>query len=184
MNKENNGGMGSPSSIDFQNCRTFMGFLKLFYNATKKFFGSLYVTANTFFDEMFVIQENISHLSQSQNYLLKNMAIKMESKFDKYWGKGDKMNHLLYVAVVLDPRKKLRFLKLCFSEIYGNEVADVMVELVRGFLVKLYDYCSRVDSPNVQVPSGSERTHIDESIGCSDPYAMVNSRFDRFLEAE
>ena len=141
MNKENSGGMGSPSGIDFQNCRTFVGFLKLFYNATKKFSGSLYVTANTFFDEMFVIQENISHLSKSQNHLLKNMAIKMESKFDKYWGRGgDNMNHLLYVAVVLDPRKKLRFLKFCFSEIYGNEVADEMVELVRGSLVKLYDY--------------------------------------------
>ena len=80
--------MGSPSGIDFQNCRTFVGFLKLFYNATKKFSSSLYVTANTFFDEMFVIQENISYLSKSQNHLLKNMVIKMESKFDKYWGKG------------------------------------------------------------------------------------------------
>ena len=61
-----------------------MGFFKLFYNATKKFSSSLYVTANTFFDEMFDIQENISHLSKSQNHLLKNMATKMESKFDKY----------------------------------------------------------------------------------------------------
>ena len=44
---------------------------------------------------------------------------------------------------------------------------------------------TRVNSPKVQVPSGSERTHIEgESIGCSDPYAMVNSKFDRFLEAE
>ena len=185
MNKENSGGMGSRSSIDFQKCRTFVGFLKLFNNAMKKFSGSLYVTANTFYDEMFVIQESISHLSKSQNHLLKNMATKMESKFDKYWGKGDKMNHLLYVAVIFDPRKKLRFLKFCFSEIYENEVADVMVELVRGSLVKLYDFYSRVNSPNVQVPSGSERTHIEgESIGCSDPYAMVNSRFDRFLEAK
>ena len=87
--------MGSPSGIDFQNCRTFVGFLKLFYNATKKFSSSLYVTANTFFDEMFVIQENISHLSKSENHLLKNMAIKMESKFDKYWGKGDNESSLV-----------------------------------------------------------------------------------------
>ena len=89
------------------------------------------------------------------------------------------------MAVVLDPRKKLRFLKFCFSEIYGNEVADEMVELVRGSLVKLYDYYSYVDSPNVQVPSGSERTHIEgESISCCNPYAMVNSRFEHFLEAK
>ena len=89
------------------------------------------------------------------------------------------------MAVVLDPRKKLRFLKFCFSEIYGNEVADEMVELVRGSLVKLYDYYSYVDSPNVQVPSGSERTHIEgESIGYSNRYAMVNFRFEHFLETE
>ena len=36
MNKENSGGMGSPSGIDFQNCRTFVSFLKPFYNAMKK----------------------------------------------------------------------------------------------------------------------------------------------------
>ena len=95
------------------------------------------------------------------------------------------MNPLLYVVVVLDPRKKLRFLKFCFFEIYGNEVANVMVKLVRGSLVKLYDYYFCVNSPNVQVPSGNERTHIKgESIGCSNPYVMVNSRFDCFLEAE
>ena len=64
------------------------------------------------------------------------------------------MNNLLYVVVVLDPRKKLRFLKFCFFEIYGNDVADVMVELVRGSLVKLYDYYFCVDSPNVQVLVG------------------------------
>ena len=49
--RSNSGGMGSPSSIDFQNCRTFVGFLKLFYNVTKKFSGSLHVTANSFFNE-------------------------------------------------------------------------------------------------------------------------------------
>ena len=33
-------------------------------------------------------------------------------------------------------------------------MVDVMVELVRGSLVKLYDYYLCVDSPNVQVPVG------------------------------
>ena len=90
MNKENSGGMGSPINIDFQNCRTFVGFLKLFYNATKKFSGSLYVTANNFFDEMFVIQESIFHLSKSQNHLLKNMATKWNLSLISIGGKGTK----------------------------------------------------------------------------------------------
>ena len=72
LNKENSGGLGSPCGIDFQNCRTFVGFLKLFYNVTKKFSGFLYVTSNTFFDEMFVIQENIAHLIKYQNNLEKH----------------------------------------------------------------------------------------------------------------
>ena len=55
INKENSGGMGSPSGIYFKNCRTFVGFLKLFHNVMKKFSGSLYVTTNSFFDEIFVI---------------------------------------------------------------------------------------------------------------------------------
>ena len=36
MKNENSGSLGYSSGVDFQNCRTFMGFLKLFYNATKK----------------------------------------------------------------------------------------------------------------------------------------------------
>nr|XP_023919015.1 zinc finger BED domain-containing protein RICESLEEPER 1-like [Quercus suber] len=113
------------------------------------------------------------------------MATKMEAKFEKYWGKGDKINKLLYVAVVLDPRKKMRFLKFSFSEIYGDEVADEMVDLVRKFMDRLYDDYSRIDPPNVVLPSENERTHMEgDTIGCSDPYAVVNSRYERFLEAE
>ena len=101
--KENSGGLGSPYMSDFPNCRAFVTFVRFFYNATKKFSGSLYVTSNAFFDEIFVIQDSISHLVKSQNTLLKNTAINMQTKFDKYWGECDKINPFLHVAVVLDP---------------------------------------------------------------------------------
>lgn len=185
FNKENSGGLGSPCGVDFQNCRTFVGFLKLFYNATKKFSGSLYVTSNTFFDEMFVIHENIANLIKSQNHLSKNIATKMEAKFERSTReKGIKLINFC-MFVVLDPREKMRFLKFSFSEIHGDEVANEMVELVRDTMDRLYDDYSMADSPNVVVPSESERTHMEgDTIGCSDPYAMVNSRHERFLEAK
>ena len=53
--KEDSGGLGSPCMSDFQNCRAFMTFLRLFYNATKKFSSYLYVTSNAFYDEIFII---------------------------------------------------------------------------------------------------------------------------------
>ena len=34
--------------------RKFVKFLKLFYNATKRFSTSLYVTSNAFFDEIYI----------------------------------------------------------------------------------------------------------------------------------
>ena len=50
---------------------------------------------------------------------------------------------------------------------------------------RLYDDYSMVDSPNVVVPSESEMTHMKgDTIGCNDPYVIVNSRYERFLEAE
>ena len=53
--KENSGRLGSSYMSDFPNCRAFMTFMRFFYNATKKFFSSLYVNSNAFFDEVFVI---------------------------------------------------------------------------------------------------------------------------------
>ena len=87
-----------------------------------------------------MIQKNIAHLIKSQNQLLKNMTTKMEAKFEKYWGKRDKINYLLYMVMVLDPRKKMRFLNFSLSEMYGDEVADEMIDLVRKTLDRLYDY--------------------------------------------
>ena len=44
------------------------------------------------------------------------------------------------MAEILDPRKKMRFLKFSFPEIYKDEVANEMVDLVRKTMDRLYDY--------------------------------------------
>ena len=106
----------------------------------------------------------------------------MQTKFEKYWGEGEKINPLLYVTVVFDPRKKLRFLKFSFSEIYENAVAKVMVDKVKDLLVKLYNFYTSIHSPNVQDQSGSERTELESD--ASDPYVMVHSRYEHFLQVE
>ena len=54
--------------------------------------------------------------------------------------------------------KKLRFLKFSFFEIYGNVVAEVMVDKVKNLLVKLNNFYFSIHSLNVQEQNGSERT--------------------------
>ena len=79
-----------PNEDDWDNCRTFVKFLKILYNAMKRFWGSLYVTSNVFFNEMFFIQTRINKFITNQVYLLASMARNMKGKFDKYWGMGMK----------------------------------------------------------------------------------------------
>ena len=106
----------------------------------------------------------------------------MQTKFEKYWGEGEKNNPLLYVAVVFDPRKRLRFLKFSFSEIYGNAVAEVMVDKVKNLLFKLNNFYTFIHSPNVQDQNRSKRTELESD--ASDPYVMIHSRYERFLQVE
>ena len=67
-------------------------------------------------------------------------------------------------------KKKLRFLKFSFSEIYGNVVAEVMDDKMKDLLYKLYNFYSSIHSLNVQEQSGSERTKLESD--ASDPYVM------------
>jgi hypothetical protein len=146
----------------------------------------LYITSNTFFDEIYIIQTKIIELKNSKNNLLKQIATNMHLKFEKYWEEGDKINPLLYVAVVLDPRKKLTFLKFCFSKVYGEAKASGKIANVRDVLTKLFDHYASIHSPNVEVESLSEKstTTTDVDMSETNPYAFMDSQYDLYLEAE
>ncbi|KAL0414360.1 UNVERIFIED_CONTAM: Zinc finger BED domain-containing protein RICESLEEPER 1 [Sesamum radiatum] len=68
------------------------------------------------------------------------MARKMKEKYDKYWGSIERINMILYYAVILDPRHKLEFLEFTFDKLYGGtEKCDVMKEQVRDGLHELFN---------------------------------------------
>ena len=45
---------------------------------------------------------------------------------------------LLFVAVVLDPRSKIKYIVYWFNKWYAKPKAESMVEKVRGAIVRLY----------------------------------------------
>ncbi|KAH1056643.1 hypothetical protein J1N35_034708 [Gossypium stocksii] len=67
------------------------------------------------------------------------MAIKMKEKYDKYWGDIDKMNLLMFVACVLDPRQKLKYLEFALSEMSSSEKASEMMQKLKESLYELFD---------------------------------------------
>ena len=78
-----------------------------------------------------MIKRKTDLFSRSEDHFLYSMTKTMKEKFDKYWGSGEdslkKGNVLLYVAVVFDPRKKLDYLNYCLSNLYGENVAKVIM---------------------------------------------------------
>ncbi|CAE5976316.1 unnamed protein product [Arabidopsis arenosa] len=92
----------------------------------------------------------------SDDSALRDMASLMKVKFDKYWEGTEKINKILIVAGVLDPRRKMVFTMLSFELIYGkgNPKCIEMKELVMDVLEKLFKIYSvryaAYDNSNLQ----------------------------------
>ncbi|XP_028053531.1 zinc finger BED domain-containing protein RICESLEEPER 2-like [Camellia sinensis] len=147
-----------PNEEDWKKCRLFVRFLKLFYLATKKFSGSLFVTSNAFYKEMFKIESTINQLIFDNDDVLCTMAMSMKQKFNKYWGDGNKINLLLYVAVALDPIKKIAYLEFCFTNIFHGDKrkVDEMVNKIISCLIRLYNHYATIYSSNESVSRVTE----------------------------
>ena len=92
-----------------------------FYELTVKVSGSSYVTSNNFLDDICNVYATLRNWQINPDLQLSAMANQMRAKFDKYWENVEKMNMLIYVASILDPRKKLEFVRFCFLKMYDIE---------------------------------------------------------------
>lgn len=97
---------GSSKDGDWNNIVGILPFLGIFYEATLKISGCLYVTGNCYVSEIYGVRFLISDLCNNNDDNIRNIAQKMKLKYDKYWENVDNINILLFIALVLDPRHK------------------------------------------------------------------------------
>ncbi|KAK1362099.1 hypothetical protein POM88_046573 [Heracleum sosnowskyi] len=58
------------------------------------------------------------------------MVGSMKEKYDKYWGDVEDINPLFFLAIVLDQRYKMGYLKYCFECVYDAEsVARIVMKV-------------------------------------------------------
>jgi hypothetical protein len=90
--------------------------------------------------------------------ILAKMAINMISKYSKYWGDVSKMNMLVFIAVIFDPRCKFQFVSWGLNKYYDKEVADSLGCKVKETLTKLFEsYSGKGQEESVaQEVEGSE----------------------------
>ncbi|KAL5763966.1 hypothetical protein ACOSQ2_016560 [Xanthoceras sorbifolium] len=120
--------VGPPNENDWSKPKVFVQFLHVFYDITVKFNSSLSVTSNLFFHELCSIETELTSLANC-----------MKLKFDKYWGKIEDVNKLLIIALVLDPRYKLDYVKFCFGDMFDDKKTKEMTCNIRELLIQLYE---------------------------------------------
>ena len=123
-----------PNSNDWRQVQHLSVFLEVFYNVTLRLSGTLYVTSNLLFFEIVAIHTMLKNLEEVVEIIdvndeedestvtnFKEMAKKMRMKYDKYYGTPEKMNLLVYIAPIFDPRYKLAGLELSLHDLFGEE---------------------------------------------------------------
>ncbi|KAH9752797.1 zinc finger BED domain-containing protein RICESLEEPER 1 [Citrus sinensis] len=164
LEKENNvKRVGPPGLEDWESAGRIVKFLKVFYDATLLFSASLSVTSNLCYDTIGLIESSLTALEGSRDPWVVAMTYQMREKFDKYWESSGKINKMLIVASILDPRAKMDFAKHIFEIIFANDgwKVEELTKAVKDLLNELYDAYSAMCSSSTpsmcseSVPSGS-----------------------------
>nr|KAJ0211667.1 hypothetical protein LSAT_V11C400211500 [Lactuca sativa] len=92
-------------------------------------FGSKYPISNIFFPLISSMKLSLLSWKVSQNNIIKSMASTMLIKFKKYW---NVIHNVMSVAIVLDPRYKLKLINYFFPKLYREEARSEIMK-IRNF---------------------------------------------------
>ena len=116
--------------------------------------GSNYVTSNTHFVEIFELNLILKEMMTNEDRNLKEMAESMNEKFKKYWGEPQKMNKMIFLSSVLDPRNKLDYVPFSIVDMFGKEVGENLCSEVKKYMNKLFEYyVKKSPKSSLHVPS-------------------------------
>ncbi|KAI3775432.1 hypothetical protein L1987_50008 [Smallanthus sonchifolius] len=111
---------GGPSVEEWKLVENFCTYLKLLFNTASLLTSSVVPTANTFFHEAWKLQLELTRASTSEDHEISTLTKPMLESFDNYW-KNSCL--ILAIAVVMDPRFKMKLVDFSFTKIYGDEAA-------------------------------------------------------------
>ncbi|KAJ0915548.1 putative transcription factor/ chromatin remodeling BED-type(Zn) family [Helianthus annuus] len=180
--KEIRKGVGSLiHEDDWIDVTSLLPFLKIFYEATLRFSGSRYVTSNAYVHEIFGIGTVIDNYTMHEDNSINSMALNMKQKYMKYWGNVLKLNQFLFIAVVLDPRRKWQYIEWLVKEKFVNTILTKALKSNMQSLFELYENSMPKKKKGNEVSSS---TTSDTSMAWSDDQttmdidAIMSKRFE------
>jgi hypothetical protein len=158
-------GLGLPNDDNWANVRHFIKLLKVFYDVTVHISGSLYSTTNKYFPKLEKVYNCWMAYCGSDDDMLSAMAFRIKFKYDKYWEDFEKINPLLFIAYVLDPRYKLEVLEFWFLSNIGEAKTYQIVSKLKAILEQLYSHYAMHDGESR--PSGARMSNKGRSCSTS-----------------
>ncbi|CAA6653970.1 unnamed protein product [Spirodela intermedia] len=125
----------APSPDDWKKVDTVCTYLKLLYDSANVIMGAADPTANMYFHEAWKIHLELANAAVGEDGTVCSVAKEMHEKFDKYW---KDCSLVLAIAVVMDPRFKMKFVEFAFSKLYGED-AGRYIKVVDDGIHALFD---------------------------------------------
>ncbi|XP_027350310.1 zinc finger BED domain-containing protein DAYSLEEPER-like [Abrus precatorius] len=126
--------MGAPSIQDWKLVETLCTYLKPLFDAANILITTTRPTAITFFHEVWKLQLDLARAVMNEDPFISNFTKPMQEKIDKYWRE---CSLVLVVAVVMDPRFKMKLVEFSFTKIYGED-AHMYIKIVDDGIHELF----------------------------------------------
>ncbi|KAA8535151.1 hypothetical protein F0562_030154 [Nyssa sinensis] len=127
----------APSMEDWKQVETLCIYLKLLFDTANMLNTTTVLTTNTFFHEAWKIQLELARAATSEDTFISNLIKPMQEKFDKYW---KDCCLVLAIAVVVDPRFKMKLVEFSFTKIYGDDAATYIKIVDEGIHELFHEY--------------------------------------------
>lgn len=126
-----------PSAEEWKHVENLCTCLKLLFDTANLLTSSNIPTTNTFFHEAWKIQLELARSATSEDVAISTIAKPMQANFDTYW---KNCCLILAIAVVMDPRFKMKLVEFSFSKIYGEEAASFINLVDEGIHQMFLEY--------------------------------------------
>ncbi|KAH9619729.1 hypothetical protein KSS87_019610 [Heliosperma pusillum] len=149
------------------------GYLKLFVEITNVMTNNKSPTSNIFFPEICDVHVQLVDWCHSSDEFIKSMTLKMKAKFDLYW---NTCSLSLAIAVIVDPRFKMKLVEYYYPKIYGDDAQEYIKEVSDGIRELFNEYLIGSSSVSVDHGVGSSANG-----GSNNEYRDRLKDFDKFL---
>ncbi|KAI4313440.1 hypothetical protein L6164_026423 [Bauhinia variegata] len=184
---------GAPSMQDWELTETLCKYLKPLLDAANILITTTHPPSVAIFHEVWKLLLDLARAVMSEDPFISNLTKIMQEIIDKYWRD---CSLVLALAVVMDPRFKMKLIEFSFSKIYGDD-AHIYIKMVDDGIHELFH--EYVNLPLPLTPAYAEEgMKMEESPGGTllsdngltdfDMYIMettsqpVKSELDQYLE--